>query len=154
MNKYVEKWVESSLILKILIGLIIGAILGLAVPQYEMIGLLGQLFVSALKAIAPLLVFVLVASALSKAGEGIRSRFKTVIVLYIFSTFLSAMVAVTGSFLFPVSMHLTQAGKVTAPGGLGEVISNRLCKRYKLDCKRNHSICSNRYYVTCVQCCG
>ena len=126
MNKYVEKWVESSLILKILIGLIIGAILGLAVPQYEMIGLLGQLFVSALKAIAPLLVFVLVASALSKAGEGIRSRFKTVIVLYIFSTFLSAMVAVTGSFLFPVSMHLTQAGKVTAPGGLGEVISNML----------------------------
>ena len=94
MNKYVEKWVESSLILKILIGLIIGAILGLVVPQYEMIGLLGQLFVSALKAIAPLLVFVLVASALSKAGEGIRSRFKTVIVLYIFSTFLSAMVAV------------------------------------------------------------
>ncbi|MBO7517594.1 MAG: serine/threonine transporter SstT, partial [Methanobrevibacter sp.] len=126
MNKYVEKWVESSLILKILIGLIIGAILGLAVPQYEMIGLLGQLFVSALKAIAPLLVFVLVASALSKAGEGIRSRFKTVIVLYIFSTFLSAMVAVTGSFLFPVSMHLTQAGEVTAPGGLGEVISNML----------------------------
>ena len=126
MNKYVEKWVESSLILKILIGLIIGAILGLAVPQYEMIGLLGQLFVSALKAIAPLLVFVLVASALSKAGDGIRSRFKTVIVLYIFSTFLSAMVAVTGSFLFPVSMHLTQAGKVTAPGGLGEVISNML----------------------------
>ena len=108
------------------IGLIIGAILGLAVPQYEMIGLLGQLFVSALKAIAPLLVFVLVASALAKAGEGIRSRFKTVIVLYIFSTFLSAMVAVTGSFLFPVSMHLTQAGEVTAPGGLGEVISNML----------------------------
>jgi serine/threonine transporter len=126
MNKYIEKWVESSLILKILIGLIIGAILGLAVPQYEMIGLLGQLFVSALKAIAPLLVFVLVASALAKAGEGIRSRFKTVIVLYIFSTFLSAMVAVTGSFLFPVSMHLTQAGEVTAPGGLGEVISNML----------------------------
>ena len=126
MNKYVEKWVESSLILKILIGLIIGAILGLAVPQYEMIGLLGQLFVSALKAIAPLLVFVLVASALSKAGEGIGSRFKTVIILYIFSTFLSAMVAVTGSFLFPVTMHLTQAGEVTAPGGLGEVISNML----------------------------
>ena len=126
MNKYVEKWVESSLILKILIGLIIGAILGLAVPQYEMIGLLGQIFVSALKAIAPLLVFILVASALAKAGEGIRSRFKTVIVLYIFSTFLSAMVAVTGSFLFPVSMHLTQAGEVTAPGSLGEVISNML----------------------------
>ena len=126
MNKYVKKWTESSLILKILIGLIIGAILGLAIPQVDILGLPGQLFVSALKAIAPLLVFVLVASALSKAGEGIGSRFKTVIVLYIFSTFLSAMVAVTGSFLFPVTMHLTEAGNVTAPGGLGEVISNML----------------------------
>ena len=126
MNKFVKKWTESSLILKILIGLIIGAILGLTVPQIEILGLPGQLFVSALKAIAPLLVFVLVASALSKAGEGIGSRFKTVIVLYIFSTFLSAMVAVTGSFLFPVTMHLTEAGEVAAPGGLGEVISNML----------------------------
>ena len=126
MNKFVKKWTESSLILKILIGLIIGAILGLLVPQIEILGLPGQLFVSALKAIAPLLVFVLVASALSKAGEGIGSRFKTVIVLYIFSTFLSAMVAVTGSFLFPVTMHLTEAGEVAAPGGLGEVISNML----------------------------
>ena len=126
MNKFIKKWTESSLILKILIGLIIGAILGIAVPQIEILGLPGELFVSALKAIAPLLVFVLVASALSKAGEGIGSRFKTVIVLYIFSTFLSAMVAVTGSFLFPVTMHLTEAGNVTAPGGLGEVISNML----------------------------
>ena len=126
MNNFIKKWTESSLILKILIGLIIGAILGLTVPQVYLLGLPGKLFVSALKAIAPLLVFVLVASALSKAGEGIGSRFKTVIILYIFSTFLSAMVAVTGSFLFPVTMHLTQAGEVTAPGGLGEVISNML----------------------------
>ena len=126
MNNFIKKWTESSLILKILIGLIIGAILGLTVPQVDLLGLPGKLFVSALKAIAPLLVFVLVASALSKAGEGIGSRFKTVIILYIFSTFLSAMVAVTGSFLFPVTMHLTQAGEVTAPGGLGEVISNML----------------------------
>ena len=126
MNNFIKKWTESSLILKILIGLIIGAILGLTVPQVDLLGLPGKLFVSALKAIAPLLVFVLVASALSKAGEGIGSRFKTVIILYIFSTFLSAMVAVTGSFLFPVTMHLTQAGDVTAPGGLGEVISNML----------------------------
>ena len=66
MNKFIKKWTESSLILKILIGLIIGAILGIAVPQIEILGLPGKLFVSALKAIAPLLVFVLVASALSK----------------------------------------------------------------------------------------
>lgn len=126
MNNFIKKWTESSLILKILIGLIIGVILGLTIPQIDMLGLPGKLFVSALKAIAPILVFVLVASALSKAGEGIGRRFRTVIILYIFSTFLSAMVAVTGSFLFPVTMHLKQADEVIAPSGLGEVISNML----------------------------
>ena len=126
MNNFIKKWTESSLILKIIGGLIIGVILGLTVPQYSLIGLPGELFVTALKAVAPLLVFVLVASALSRAGDGIGSRFKTVIVLYIFSTFLSAMVAVAGSFLFPVSMHLTNASDVAAPGGLGEIIHDML----------------------------
>ncbi|MDO5859628.1 serine/threonine transporter SstT [Methanobrevibacter sp.] len=124
--KFVDKWTESSLILKIIIGLIIGAILGIIVPGWSIIGLSGQLFVSALKAIAPILVFVLVASAISKARSGIGSRFKTVIILYLFSTFLAAMVAITGSYLFPVSIHLTSASTATAPGGLGEVITNML----------------------------
>ncbi|ADC46837.1 transporter SDF family [Methanobrevibacter ruminantium M1] len=128
MNKYIKKWTESSLILKIIGGLIIGSVLGILVPQYKLIGLPGELFVTALKAIAPILVFILVASALSRASEGIGSRFKTVIVLYLFSTFLSAMVAVTGSYLFPVGMHLTDASDVAAPGGLGEVISSMLLK--------------------------
>lgn len=122
MNRYLKKWTESSLILKIVIGLIIGAVLGIAVPKYSFIGFPGELFVSALKAIAPLLVFVLVASAISKARNGIGSRFKTVIILYLFSTFLSAMVAIVGSTLFPVSIHLTHASTATAPGGLGEVM--------------------------------
>ncbi len=124
MQKYIKKWTESSLILKILIGLIIGAILGIAVPNYTLIGFPGELFVSALKAVAPLLVFVLVASAISKARSGIGSRFKTVIILYLFSTFLSAMVAIIGSTMFPVSIHLTNASTATAPGGLGEVMYN------------------------------
>lgn len=122
----VKKWTESSLILKIIIGLIIGAILGIAVPKMTIIGLPGDLFVSALKAIAPILVFVLVASAISKAKSGIGSRFKTVIILYLFSTFLAAMVAVTGSYLFPVEMHLTAASDVVAPSGLEEIISTML----------------------------
>lgn len=124
MQKYIKKWTESSLILKILIGLVIGAILGIAVPNYTLIGFPGELFVSALKAVAPLLVFVLVASAISKARSGIGSRFKTVIILYLFSTFLSAMVAIIGSTMFPVSIHLTNASTATAPGGLGEVMYN------------------------------
>lgn len=72
IKKFIKKWTESSLILKILIGLIIGAVLGIAIPQVDILRLPGQLFVSALKAIAPLLVFVLVASALSKAGEPVN----------------------------------------------------------------------------------
>lgn len=124
-----KKWTQSSLIIKIVIGLIIGAILGVVVPEWKAIGFLGELFVSALKAIAPLLVFVLIISAISKAKGGIGSRFKTVIVLYLFSTFLSAMVAIIASYLFPVTIHLSQESlsavtTQTAPGGLGEVISN------------------------------
>ncbi len=122
MNKYIKKWTESSLILKIVIGLIIGAILGLIVPDWKIIGFPGEIFVSALKAVAPILVFVLVASAISKAGSGIGGRFKTVIVLYLFSTFLSAMVAIVASTIFPVTIHLSQASTATAPGGIGQVM--------------------------------
>ena len=119
----IKKWTESSLILKIIIGLIIGAILGVLVPEWTVIGFPGKLFVSALKAIAPLLVFVLVASSISKAKSGMGSRFKTVIILYLFSTFLSAIVAIIGSYLFPVTIYLSEASTQTAPSDLGEVIS-------------------------------
>ena len=126
MNRIIKKWTESSLILKIVIGLIIGSILGVFVPNWTIIGFPGEIFVSALKAIAPILVFVLVASAISKARTGIGSRFKTVIILYLFSTFLSAMVAIIASTLFPVTIHLSDASTAAAPGGLGEVMSNMI----------------------------
>ena len=126
MNNIVKKWTQSSLILKIVIGLVIGAILGIAVPNWKIIGFPGKIFVSALKAIAPILVFVLVTSAISKARTGIGSRFKTVIILYLFSTFLSAMVAIIGSYIFPVTIHLTAASTATAPGGLDEVIRDMI----------------------------
>lgn len=124
MKEYIKKWTESSLILKILIGLVIGVILGVCVPQWTIIGFPGELFVSALKAIAPILVFVLVVSAISKARSGIGSRFKTVIILYLFSTFLSAIVAIIGSMLFPVSMPLSNASTAAAPQSIGEVMYN------------------------------
>lgn len=119
---FVKKWTQSSLILKIIIGLVIGAILGLTVPQYTILAFPGELFVSALKAIAPILVFVLVASAISKAGSGIGSRFKTVIIMYLFSTLLSAIVAIIFSTLFPVTIHLTNASTASAPGGIWEIM--------------------------------
>ena len=122
----IKKWTESSLILKIIIGLVIGAVLGVLVPGWKIIGFPGELFVSALKAIAPILVFFLVASAISKARSGIGSKYKTVIIFYIFSTFLSAMVAVIGSYLFPVSIHLASASTQTAPTALENVISDMI----------------------------
>lgn len=123
---FIKKWTESSLILKIVIGLIIGVILGIFVPDWKFIGFFGEIFVSALKAIAPILIFVLIASALSKAKSGIGPRFKTVIILYLFSTFLSAMVAIIASSLFPVSMHLTAASTQAAPGSLTEIMSKMI----------------------------
>ena len=126
MNNFVKKWTESSLILKIFVRLILGVILGIAVPQYELIGLLGELFVNALKAIAPILVFLLVCSALSKADGKIGSKFKRIILLFLSSTFLAGVVAAIGSFLFPISITLTDASSVTPPGGLSDILSNMI----------------------------
>jgi serine/threonine transporter len=125
MKEAVLKWNNLSLIVRIVIGMVIGAALGLFVPQFTVVGILGSVFVGALKAIAPILVFVLVMSAIANAGVGIGSRFRTVIILYMLSTLLAAIVAVAGSFLFPVEIRLDVAAATnTPPGGLGEVLSN------------------------------
>jgi len=123
MKNVFERWCDMSLILRILIGLVIGATLGVLCPGIGWIGVLGSVFVGALKGIAPILVAVLVASALAKSGEGIGARFRTVIILYMLSTLLAAIVAVAGSYLFPVTMVLSDASEGTPPEGLGEVIS-------------------------------
>lgn len=125
MKEIISKWNGLSLIVRIVIGMVIGAALGLAVPQFTVVAILGSVFVGALKAIAPILVFVLVMSALANANVGIGSRFRTVIFLYMLSTLLAAIVAVAGSFLFPVTIRLDVAAATnTPPGGLGEVLSN------------------------------
>ena len=84
---FISTWNRTSLIKRIAIGVVIGAVLGLLVPKFTVIGLLGDMFVGGLKAIAPLLVFALVANALSQTREGQQSNMKTVIVLYLFGTF-------------------------------------------------------------------
>lgn len=128
MKRLLQWWTGSSLVLRILGGLVIGAVLGLTVPQWTGIGILGQVFVSALKAIAPVLVMLLVASSIAKAHGGLGDRFRTVITLYLVSTFVAAVVAVVGSFLFPVTIRLqgvTEGGSA-APGGLADVFTTLL----------------------------
>lgn len=126
MNGIIKKYSEMSLVLRILIGLVIGAVIGIAFPGATAVAILGKVFVGALKAIAPVLVFVLVMSAISKAHGGIGSRFRTVIILYMLSTLLAAIVAVLGSFIFPVDMVLSEAADSMPPSGISEVLSNLL----------------------------
>ena len=129
MKSFIKKWTESSLILKIVIGLVAGTVLGLVCPGATIFGIPGTLFIGALKAVAPLLVALLVCSAIAKAGEGIGARFRTVIILYLSTTFLAAVFAVITSKLFPVKIMLTNISAYadsTPPSGLKEIFETLL----------------------------
>ena len=126
LESITRKWAQSSLILRILGGLVIGAILGLTIPGLTGISLLGTIFVGALKAIAPLLVFVLVTASVAQAGAGLGARFRTVIGLYLVSTLGAAVVAAAGSKFFPITLRLTDVAEGSAPSALADVFSNLL----------------------------
>ena len=117
----------TSLILRIVIGLAVGAVLALAVPGAGWVEEFGSLFVGALKGIAPVLVFVIVASALAQGTSRLDRRFGTVIWLYMLTTFLAAAIAVVTSFLFPQTVVLAEAAESeVVPQGLGEVMNTLL----------------------------
>lgn len=127
MKKLLDKWMGISLIKRIIGGLVVGVILGLLVPSATGIELLGNVFVGALKAIAPLIVFMLVISSLCQSGKSHGGVIKTVIVLYMFSTILAAVIAVFTSKLFPVTLTLAEgAEEMSSPGGIGDVINSLL----------------------------
>lgn len=123
MKQLYDKWVSISLVKRILAGLIIGAILGVALPGLTGIAILGDIFVGSLKAIAPILVFFLVISSLCNAHNSHGGVIKTVIILYMLSTFLAAVIAVFASMAFPVELTLVEAAADTAaPQGIVEVL--------------------------------
>ena len=131
MKNFIEKWNSISLVLRIVIGLAIGAVLGLLIPSDgtivpAIITLLGTLFVNALKAVAPILVFFLIISALCNAKAPASMR--TIIILYLVSTFVAALVAVVGSFIFPMELTLASADDISqsSPSGIGEVLNTLL----------------------------
>ncbi len=131
MKKFIEKWNSISLIIRIAIGLVIGAILGVLFPKATAITILGDVFVGALKAIAPILVFVLIISALANASNSIGSRFKTVISLYMLTTLLASLVAVAASYLFPITLKFTDAAEGEAPSGIGEVLGTLITNMFQ-----------------------
>ena len=121
-----QRWTSISLVLRIFIGLVIGTLLGLCCPQFTWISLFGTLFVGALKALAPVLVAVLVASSIAQANQGLGPRFRLVIFLYLASTLIAAIVAVTGSVLFPISLNLGDMAQENGSVSLAEIFDNIL----------------------------
>lgn len=121
-----EKWNGLSLIFRIACGLVLGVILGLCFPNASVIGVLGDIFVGALKSVAPILVFFLVISAVANASNTVSKRFRTVVFLYILSTLLASVLAVVASKLFPVSLQLVAAVSNEAPKGIAQVFKNLL----------------------------
>ena len=121
-----RKWNRISLVKRIIAGLLVGTALGILLPQASFIGVLGTLFVGALKALAPLLVFFLVMHSLAQHKKGAKSNMSMVILLYLLGTFLAALCAVVASFLFPTTLTLTSGTATEAPGGIAEVIQTLL----------------------------
>jgi len=123
MSNALAKWQGISLILRIIIGMIIGIAFALSVPGNTVLPIFGKVFVGLLKGIAPILVFVLVISALANASGNIGARFKNVIMIYIFGTFFASVTAVMACQLFPVTMKLTDAATDAAPDGIGQILT-------------------------------
>ncbi len=124
MKSLMNKWNQLSLVKRIIVGLIVGIVLAVTIPETaKPIIILGSLFVGALKAIAPILVFFLVMSAISQHKSGHQTNMKSIIALYLLGTFLAGLVAVIVSFMFPISLTLAAGVKnVTPPGGVIEVL--------------------------------
>ena len=120
-------FLQASLVKQILVGLVLGIALADAAPAAAVsCGFLGTVFVTALKAVAPILVFVLVMSSIANQNlSGENLHIKPIIVLYLIGTFSAAIVAVVASFMFPTKLILTATDAVaTTPGGIGEVLGN------------------------------
>ncbi len=126
-KKIAAAYNNVSLILRIAIGLVIGALLALICPGATWLEELGNLFVGALKGIAPVLVFVIVASALAQGSSRLDRRFGTVVWLYMLTTFVAAALSVVTSKLFPQTLVLAAAAEAEViPQGLGEVMHTLL----------------------------
>lgn len=124
MKELFKKWNRLSLVQQIVIGLIIGIVLALTAPdKLSGITIFGDLFVGALKAVAPVLVFFLVMSAISQHKTGQKTNMKRILVLYLLGTFLAGTIAVVVSFIFPTQLALAEgASDVAPPEGIAEVL--------------------------------
>lgn len=124
MRRVLEKWNQLNLVIRIMIGIVIGLVLALTIPEtVSGITILGDLFVGALKAVAPILVFLLVINALANHKGGQASNMRYVIGLYFAATFLAGFVAVLVSYIFPTELTLKMSSvEIAPPSGITEVL--------------------------------
>ncbi|MBH3439408.1 serine/threonine transporter SstT [Pseudomonas luteola] len=127
-NPFLNWLMRSSLVMQILIGLIAGIVLALVAPSAaQATGFIGSVFVTALKAVAPILVFVLVASSIANHKQGQPTHIKPILWLYVIGTFSAAVVAVVASFLFPSTLTLAaHHADVSPPEGISNVLQSLL----------------------------
>lgn len=125
-----EKFFGGNLVLRIAVGIVAGVVLALVWPDAASSAmLLGNLFVQALKAVAPVLVLVLVASALANQQPGTHAKLRPIVVLYLIGTFSAAFLAVLMSKMFPTTLILAVSDvSINPPQGIGEVLNNLLFK--------------------------
>ena len=126
MNSLIRTIRKSPLINQIAVGLMIGILLAVFLPgAVPVVSIFGDLFVKALKGVAPLLVFILVMNAMVQRKEGGDTQMKPIITLYVIGTFAASIVGVTLSFLFPQTLMLQLGNaKVNPPSGIAEVVHN------------------------------
>jgi len=123
-----KKWNALSIVKRIIVGLVIGILLAVAIPkQAAFVVIFGSLFVGALKAVAPMLVFFLVMSAIAQHKAGHQSNMGSIIRLYLLGTFLASLIGVIASFAFPVSLTMAAGvDSISPPGGVVEVLKTLL----------------------------
>jgi serine/threonine transporter len=130
INSLIEFLNKFSLVSKIAIGIVFGTLLAVFSPSNaSSVAFLGGLFVGALKAVAPILVFFLVIASIAIQKPGEHSNIRPILVLYVIGTLAAAITAVTLSFLFPVELVLVSSStSVTPPDGIAEVLNTLLFK--------------------------
>ena len=123
----VQKYNSANLVLRIAISIVVGALLGVFLPSQKWISEFGVLFVGALKAVAPVLVFILIVCSLANGNSRFDRRFARVVALYLVSTLLASFAAVGGSFIFPQNLDLAvSADASTVPSDIFEIMHNLL----------------------------
>ncbi|MGL5702793.1 MAG: serine/threonine transporter SstT, partial [Cetobacterium sp.] len=128
MEKVFKDWCSIGLVKRVLGGLVIGIIFAYITPNMmSWITIFGDIFVGALKAVAPVLVFFLVLAAIVQHKKGQKTNIKSIVTLYILGTFLASLVAVIGSFIFPVNLSLvSNVNMSSAPQNIGGVLKTLL----------------------------